>query len=169
MDPTEDRLVEPWMRGPIPGVSPLLSGVLYSFQQTLEDLEKFTAHLTDRQIWDRPHGLASLGFQMQHIAGSVDRLSTYLIEGSLTEAQFLELRGEALPGPGRQELMARMRETFSRVGGLIGSIDVATLSDARAIGRKRLPATVAGLLVHIAEHTQRHLGQAIITAKLLPL
>jgi hypothetical protein len=41
------------------------------------------------------------------------------------------------------------------------------LNDPRYIGKKRLPSTVLGLLVHVAEHTQRHLGQAITTAKLV--
>jgi hypothetical protein len=40
------------------------------------------------------------------------------------------------------------------------------LREDRAVGRKRLPATVIGLLTHIAEHTQRHVGQAISAAKL---
>ncbi|SPE40016.1 conserved hypothetical protein [Candidatus Sulfopaludibacter sp. SbA3] len=34
------------------------------------------------------------------------------------------------------------------------------------MGRKRLPTTVIGLLTHIAKHTQRHVGQAIVTARL---
>jgi hypothetical protein len=48
----------------------------------------------------------------------------------------------------------------------IRSIDPATLAEPRAVGRKRLPTTVIGLITHIAEHTQRHLGQAISAAKL---
>jgi uncharacterized damage-inducible protein DinB len=40
------------------------------------------------------------------------------------------------------------------------------LNEPRYIGKKRLPSTVLGTLVHVAEHTQRHLGQAITTAKL---
>jgi uncharacterized damage-inducible protein DinB len=39
------------------------------------------------------------------------------------------------------------------------------LRDAREVGRRRLPTTVIGLLTHIAEHTQRHVGQAITAAK----
>lgn len=35
------------------------------------------------------------------------------------------------------------------------------------MGKKRLPTTVAGLLVHVADHTQRHVGQAITTAKVV--
>jgi uncharacterized damage-inducible protein DinB len=37
----------------------------------------------------------------------------------------------------------------------------------RGVGRMMLPTTVGSLLVHCAEHTQRHLGQAITTAKVL--
>jgi uncharacterized damage-inducible protein DinB len=35
------------------------------------------------------------------------------------------------------------------------------------VGRKELPTTLGGLLVHIADHTQRHVGQAIVTVKLV--
>ncbi|MEP6714465.1 MAG: DinB family protein, partial [Terriglobia bacterium] len=42
----------------------------------------------------------------------------------------------------------------------------ATLREWRRVGRQQLPTTVIGLLVHIAEHTQRHVGQAISAAKL---
>ncbi len=37
----------------------------------------------------------------------------------------------------------------------------------RGVGRKKLPTTVGGLLVHCADHTQRHVGQAITTAKVV--
>jgi len=30
-----------------------------------------------------------------------------------------------------------------------------------------LPTTVGGLLVHVADHTQRHVGQAVTTAKIV--
>ena len=46
------------------------------------------------------------------------------------------------------------------------AIDPATLAEPRAVGRKQLPTTVIGLVIHIAEHTQRHVGQAIAAAKL---
>ena len=41
------------------------------------------------------------------------------------------------------------------------------LLEAREVGRGRLPSTVLGLLVHAAEHSTRHLGQAITTARIL--
>lgn len=39
--------------------------------------------------------------------------------------------------------------------------------EARGVGRAGLPTTVVGLLIHAAEHTQRHVGQAVTTAKVL--
>jgi uncharacterized damage-inducible protein DinB len=49
----------------------------------------------------------------------------------------------------------------NRVRALVG----ADLEATRIVGRQALPTTLAGLLVHIADHTQRHVGQAITTAK----
>ena len=49
----------------------------------------------------------------------------------------------------------------------VRAFDVGALEQARNVGKKQLPTTVAGLLVHVADHTQRHVGQAITTAKIL--
>ena len=43
----------------------------------------------------------------------------------------------------------------------------ASLNDARAVGRAALPTTVLGLLFHAAEHSQRHAGQVVTTAKVV--
>jgi uncharacterized damage-inducible protein DinB len=59
-----------------------------------------------------------------------------------------------------------LNHAFGDAEAVIRAIDPATHGDARTVGRKRLPTTVIGLLTHIAEHTQRHVGQAIVTAKL---
>ncbi|HEX5431276.1 MAG TPA: DinB family protein, partial [Bryobacteraceae bacterium] len=80
-------LPEAWMRGPMEGVSPLTAPVLYSFQQAREDLDRFTEGLTPEQIWATPHGFGSVGFHLRHIAGSTDRLTTYLAGRQLSEAQ----------------------------------------------------------------------------------
>ncbi len=44
-----------------------------------------------------------------------------------------------------------------------------TFEEPRGVGRQRLPTTVGGLIVHCAEHTQRHVGQAITTARIATL
>jgi len=150
----------------MPDVSPLIAPVLRALQQAREDLAEHTAGLNDGQIWARPFGLAPAGFQLRHIAGSVDRLATYLRGEQLGAEQMAALRSEMEPGAPRDELLAKVNEVLERTEKQIRSIEMATLEDARTVGRKQLPTTVMGLLVHIAEHTQRHVGQAISAAKL---
>jgi uncharacterized damage-inducible protein DinB len=160
---------EPWLRGPIESIHPLLAPVLYSFQQAREDLEKWTADLSDAQMWQTAPGIPAVAFQLRHIAGSVDRLMTYLSDSQLDNSQLEALQSENTPGATRNELLQAVETAFSRAETIVRQIDPATLTQAREVGRKKLPTTVAGLLIHIAEHTQRHVGQAIITAKLVKL
>lgn len=42
-----------------------------------------------------------------------------------------------------------------------------SLLEPRSVGRAQLPSTLLGLLVHAAEHTQRHVGQLLVTARIL--
>jgi hypothetical protein len=144
----------------------MLAPVLYAFQQAREDLARHTAGLTAGQVWARPHGLAPLGFHLRHIAGSVDRLTAFLEGRPLDAAQMAALAAEMQPGASLQELLGDVDRALRRAEETIRAIDPATLAEPRWVGRKRLPATVIGLLVHIAEHTQRHLGQAISAAQL---
>ncbi len=159
-------LPEPWLRGPVPGVNTLITPILYTFQQAREDLATHTTGLTCEQIWSTPHGFGSLGFHIRHIAGSTDRLITYLEEKQLSEKQMTALQIEHDPGASRQELLAEMDASFQNAEAVVRALDPVILSDPREVGRKRLPTTVIGLLTHIAEHTQRHVGQALSAAKL---
>jgi uncharacterized damage-inducible protein DinB len=159
-------LPEPWMRGPIPGVNPLVAPILYTFQHAREDLAKHTEGLTPDQLWASPHGFASVGFHIRHIAGSTGRLLTYLQGGALTADQLREFDEEKRPlGIPREELLALLDRALADAEVIIRAIDPTALSEPRAVGRQRLPTTVIGLLIHIAEHTQRHVGQAISAAK----
>src|SRR5262245_10498644 len=151
---------EPWLRGPIAGVDPLVSPILYVFQQTREDLGKCTEGLIREQLWATPCGFGSVGFHIRHIAGSIGRLMAYLQQRDLTGEEMRELQDEAHPaGWSREELRDRLEEALRDAEALIREVDPATLAEARWVGRKRLPTTVIGLLTHIAEHTQRHVGQ----------
>lgn len=158
---------EPWLRGTIDGVDPLIAPVLRSFEMAIEDTARATEGLSAVEIWLRPGGVAAAGFHLRHIAGSVDRLLTYALGRQLNHAQMTALRGELAAGASREELLQHLRETLDSAASAIRAIDVTTLREPRAVGRKMLPTTVAGLLVHIAEHTQRHVGQAVTTAKLV--
>jgi uncharacterized damage-inducible protein DinB len=154
------------MRGPIPGVDAFIAPLFYSFQMAREDLARYTEDLTTEQIWLTPHGFGSVGFHLRHIAGSVDRLMTYVTGGQLSDAQMAALKSEKEPGATREMLLAEIDAEFAKAEATARGLDPARLADPRGVGRKQLPTTVIGLLVHIAEHTQRHVGQAISAAKL---
>jgi uncharacterized damage-inducible protein DinB len=159
---------EPWMRGPIPGVDPLIAPVLYSFQQAAEDLAKHTEGLIVEQIWAQPYRFGSVGFHLRHIAGSTTRLMAYLQGRQLHESELADLAREAVPSvEGRDQLLAAVDHSFQAAERIIRALPTATLAEPREVGRQRLPTTVIGLLTHIAEHTQRHVGQAISAAKLV--
>ena len=159
-------LPEPWLRGPVAGVSPLTAPILFAFQQAREDLAIYTEGLTVEQIWATPFGFGSVGFHLRHIAGSAERLTTYLEGKQLSDGQMAALGAEKQPGASREELLAELDAAFRRSEGVVRALNPAALAEVREVGRKRLPTTVIGLLMHIAEHTQRHVGQAICAAKL---
>jgi len=141
--------------------------ILFAFQQAREDLTTHTDGLTREQIWATPFGLGSLGFHLRHIAGSTERLMTYVEGKQLSESQIAAMKAEKLPGASREELLAEVDSAFRRSEAVVRALDpAATLDATREVGKKRLPTTVIGLLTHIAEHTQRHVGQAISAAKL---
>jgi len=70
-------------------------------------------------------------------------------------------------GASREELLDEFGRILNRAGEQIRALDPAVLLESRGVGRKQLPTTVAGVLIHIAEHTQRHVGEAIVTARVL--
>ena len=155
------------MRGPIAGVDPLCAPVLFAFQQAREDLAKYTAGLSTAQLWATPHGFGSVGFHILHIAGSTERLVTYLQGRDLSGAQLESMAAEkSAAGMAREPLLAAVERAFREAEGIVRAIPPHTLAEPRSVGRKRLPTTVIGLLTHLAEHTQRHVGQAISAAKL---
>jgi uncharacterized damage-inducible protein DinB len=165
--PAPANLPEPWLRGPLENVPAHLMPVFHSFAQVREDLALHTSGLTNGQVWRSTGVIPPLGFQLRHIAGSVDRLVTYLMDEPLSESQLAELKQESAPGAGLPELLAAVNQSLSNAEQRIRGIPESALHDARFVGKKRMPTTVLGLLVHLAEHTQRHLGQAITTAKLV--
>lgn len=162
-----DNQPEPWLRGPISGVNSLVAPILYTFQQAREDLSAHTGGLTGEQIWATPHGFGSVGFHLRHIAGSTERLFTYVQGKQLSPGQLEALGAEKSPsGESRAELLAAIDQAFQAAERIVRGLDPARLSEPREVGRKRLPTTIIGLLMHIAEHIQRHVGQAISAAKL---
>ncbi|HEY3741428.1 MAG TPA: DinB family protein [Bryobacteraceae bacterium] len=159
---------EPWLRGKIDGLDPARAHLLYTFEQAREELEAFCSALTIEELWALPHPrVASVGFQLRHIAGSVDRLTTYLRGEQLTGEQLVALKAEQEPSGTFADLMTSVEAAFARTEAVVRSLTLDSLTDSRFVGRRQLPTSVGGLIIHISEHTQRHLGQAVLTAKLV--
>jgi uncharacterized damage-inducible protein DinB len=139
----------------------------FSFQQVREDLANHTQAITDAQLWQEMAGKHSLGYHLNHLAGSVDRLTTYLAGAQLSPEQLNFLRNEHTPGEELSHLMAKLNRSLKAAELQLLQIKPESLFEPRAVGRQLLPTTVIGLIVHVCEHTQRHLGQAILLTKLL--
>ena len=158
--------LEPWLRGPLPGVPALLQPVAHALVQAREEVPEFVADVSGAALWARPAGRASVGFHLQHLAGVLDRLLTYARGEALADDQLAALRAEGVPHPALTTggLVSAFEDAVDRALGQVRATNPATLLEARAVGRDRVPSTVLGLLVHAAEHTQRHAGQLLVTA-----
>jgi len=161
-------LPEPWLRGTLAEVPPVARGVLHALELAQEDLRQWCGPLTPEQLHARPAGLPSAAFQLRHIAGSLDRLLTYAEGRSLSDAQLQALKLEAEPPQGTaEEILAELDESVAFAAQRVRALALHDYATPRFVGKRQLPTTLGGLLVHIADHTQRHVGQAITTAKLV--
>ena len=166
---TTPQPLEVWLRGPVPGVPSLLQPVAHALLQAREELATALADFPPTLLNERPGGLASVGFHLQHLAGVLDRTFTYARNEALTPAQQAELAEESGPLPPNAETLARLLRRFNQqvdyALAQLRDTDFAVLVEPRGVGRAQVPSTVIGLLVHAAEHTTRHLGQLLVTAK----
>ena len=159
-------MAEPWLRGPIAGMPPMVMPAAHALRQAAEDIPVAVTGLTAEQLWAQPGGAASVGFHLRHLSGSIDRLLTYAKGEMLSDAQMAALQAEQEPEGGDAAGFARdTLAAIQRASDVMRDTPPGTYLEAREVGRRRLPTTVLGLLVHIAEHTQRHAGQIITTAK----
>ena len=159
-----------WLRGPIEHVPPMLQPVAHSLLQCRNEVHATLPTLAPADVWARPGAAASAGYHVRHAVGSLDRLLTYARREQLSETQLAAMRGErhADEREGIQEaLVAEFDAAVERALAQVRATDPSTLLDAREVGRARLPSTVIGLLFHAAEHTQRHVGQLVTTAKVV--
>ncbi len=164
-EPTD--LPEPWLRGTLSDVPAVQRAVLHALLSAEEDLAKWCSGLTDAELHNRPAGLAPVAFQLRHIAGSVDRLLTYAEDRELTAEQVQYLKSESSSDATVCQTLGKFSEAMKLAAERVRRFAPEELGQPRSVGRKQLHTTVGGLLVHVADHTQRHVGQAITTAKLL--
>jgi uncharacterized damage-inducible protein DinB len=161
------KKTEPWLRGRFVDLPYVHRAVLHALQLAEEDLQLWCAGLTETEFNARPAGIASVAFHIRHTARSLDRLLTYAEGRQLNEEQMAALKSELAPGAVPAEVFEELGETLEKAASRVRALMGQDLEATRMVGRELLPTTLGGLLVHLTEHTQRHVGQAITTAKLV--
>jgi hypothetical protein len=158
---------EVWLRGALPDIPALLQPVAHALLQAREEVEALMTDFSEDRLWARPGGVASAGFHLQHLTGVLDRLFTYARGEQLSEAQLkvFELEGQIDPGLRSSDLVSAFHRQVDRAVAELRGIEERILLEGRTVGRGRLPSTVLGLLVHSAEHVQRHVGQLLVTVR----
>ncbi|MGI8772555.1 MAG: DinB family protein [Acidobacteriaceae bacterium] len=163
----EETKPEPWLRGTLTDVPAVARGVLHALETAREDVARWCGGLTGVEVNARPAGLPSVAFQVRHIAGSMDRMLTYAEGRLLSEQQKAALGGEDEHGAMAHVLLRDFEKAVDAAMTRVRALAGEDLETPRFVGRKRLPTTVGGLLVHVADHTQRHVGQVVTTVKVV--
>jgi uncharacterized damage-inducible protein DinB len=166
---SKTETLEVWLRGPVPGVPPLLQPVAHALLQARDELNTAMQDFPPALLNKRPAGVASVGFHLQHLAGVLDRLLTYASQETLSESQFVDFHAENPPLATEADTVVKLVQRFNdRVETVLNQLKTtneAQLAEVRGVGRAQVPSTLIGVLVHAAEHTTRHLGQLLVTAK----
>lgn len=157
---------EVWLRGPLPGIDPILMPAAHTLVQVGEDVAEAAAGASDADLWARPGGAAAPGFHLCHLAGSLGRLLTYARGEKLSPAQLAVLGHEGDPGAGADQLVAEAQAAVARALVQLERTPAGSYGEIRLVGRAEVPATVLGLIVHAAEHSSRHAGQFITTLRI---
>ncbi|MBS1668887.1 MAG: DinB family protein [Bacteroidetes bacterium] len=163
-------MLEYWQRGPVENIPALLQPVAHALLQAREELTGIIKGFPESLLWEKPAGMASVGFHLQHLSGVIDRLFTYARNEQLSEAQWQMLKEEALPfNPNLSIdiLLTRFNAQVDKALLQLQQTKESELNADRFIGRKKIPTTTIGLLFHAAEHTMRHIGQILTTTRIL--
>jgi uncharacterized damage-inducible protein DinB len=158
---------EPWLRGTLADVPAVQRGILHALELAQEDIKRWCADMSEEEMNHRPGGLPSVAFQLRHIVGSIDRLLTYAERRELSPEQLKALKSETEPANSKEELLRHVSDAIRSGTYRVQKFNPADFEQTRTVGRSKLPATLGGLLVHIADHTQRHVGQLVTTAKVV--
>lgn len=158
---------EPWLRGSLGDVPVMTRAVLHALELAGEDVERWCAGLTDEELNAKPGGVAPVAFHLRHMVRSADRLLTYAEDRALSPEQMAALKTELEAGAAREELFEEFRAGIESAAARVRAFTPAQFDEPRKVGKLRLPTTVGSLLIHVADHTQRHVGQAITTAKIV--
>ena len=165
--PTSAPYTEPWLRGTHTDVSAVGRAVLHALELSLDDIRKWTDGLTDAEIHAQPLALAAVAFHIKHIARSTNRILTYAEGAQLSAEHLASMKAEQTGAETLSELLAELESAFNAAATRIRALAGANYDEPRGVGRKQLPTSMGGALIHVADHTQRHTGQVVTTAKVL--
>ncbi len=165
--PAPALYIEPWLRGTHTDLPAVGRAALHALDLALDDHTKWTEGLTDAEVHAQPLGLPSVAFHLRHIAGSTDRLLSYAEGNQLTSEQLGAFKAEQSGEEPLVALLAEVEASFSNAADRVRVLATANLDTFRGVGRKQLPTSIGGALIHVADHTQRHTGQVVTTAKVL--
>ncbi|MGO9337465.1 MAG: DinB family protein [Terracidiphilus sp.] len=165
--PSTAPYIEPWLRGTHADVPVVGRAVLHALDLALDGLTKWTAGLTDDEVHSHPLGLTSVAFHLRHIARSTDRLLSYAEGNQLSSEQLTALKAEHSGEESLATLLSEVEVSFSNAADRVRVLATADFNTFRGVGRKQLPTSIGGALIHVADHTQRHVGQVVTTAKVL--
>jgi uncharacterized damage-inducible protein DinB len=160
---------EVWLRGPLANMPALLQPVAYALLQAREEINELMQGFPGELLWEKPAGIASPGFHLQHLTGVINRLFTYAREEQLNQQQldYLSSEGKSIDGITVANLVEQFNQQVEDALSQLQNVDELTLTETRGVGRAKLPSTVIGLYVHAAEHSMRHTGQLLVTVKIL--
>lgn len=161
-----NNMVEPWLRNTHRELDAVRRQVIHALELTGEDCARWCECFSTEQLNLSLHGIPSVAFQMRHIVRSLDRLLTYAEDRSLDDVQRALLASEH-EWMEREFLFAEFQQGMLLGMERVLRMEPTRYEDARFVGRERLPTTCGALLIHCAEHTQRHSGQMVTTAKLV--
>lgn len=164
---TQAPYIEPWLRGTYSDVPAVGRAVLHALDLALDDLTKWTEGLSEAEVHEKPLGLTSIAFHLRHIARSTDRILTYAEGGQLTGEQLASMKAEQNGDDTLAGLLGEVEASFSNAAQRVRTLASADFNLPRGVGRKQLPTSLGGALIHVADHTQRHMGQVVTTAKVL--
>jgi hypothetical protein len=164
---TPENLPEPWLRGTHAELPATTRAVVHALELAGEDLHHWCEGLQDQELVTSPDGLPPVSFQLRHIARSLDRLLTYAEGRTLSESQLSALKTESDLQATGADLFAELDHALALSIDRVCAFHPSQFDHPCPVGRQALESTVGGLLIHVADHTQRHVGQAVTTAKVL--
>ena len=161
--------MEYWLRGPVDGVPALLQPAAHAILQSREEVLQGVKNFPESLIWERPEGVASVAFHLQHMPGVLDRMFTYALGKQLSQEQldYMVSEGKEDDAIKLSDLLSHFSKQVDKALEQLKQTSEETVLQPRAVGRKQVPSNVLGLLFHGAEHIQRHTGQLLVTARVV--